>query len=240
MDEAIYDALFAVEENHWWFRGRRAVIRALFAHVGPHWRDRAFLDVGCGSGRNLQEFASGRGVGTEFSPDAVEVARRRGIDCRLADAQALPFEDGQFGIVTAFDVIEHVTDDHAALSEARRVAADGASMVVTVPAYQRLWSQHDETHGHRRCYTRPRLVAAAEGAGWRTRFATYFNTMLLPPIAAVRAFRRGGGAGSTDYALTGERLNRVLTMPMEAEARLIAHGVRLPAGVSVGAVLERA
>lgn len=239
MDEAIYDELFSVEESHWWFRGRRAVIEALFAHVRGERNGSAFLDIGCGSGRNLQEFAHGPAVGTEFAADAVEVARRRGVDCRQADAQELPFGDGEFQIVSAFDVIEHVADDGAAFAEAHRVAAPGASMVVTVPAYQWLWSQHDETHGHRRRYTRPALVTVAEKAGWRRRFATYFNSLLLPPIALVRAFRRGGGASNTDYALTSTRLNKVLAVPMQVEARLIRQGVRLPAGVSVGAVFER-
>jgi SAM-dependent methyltransferase len=239
MDEAIYQELFSVEESHWWFRGRRAVVHALFAHVRGNRDGADYLDIGCGSGRNLQEFARGPAVGTEFAADAVEVARRRGVDCRQADAQALPFEDGQFRIVSAFDVIEHVADDAAAFAEAYRVAAPGASMIVTVPAYQWLWSQHDETHGHRRRYTRPRLLAVAEKAGWRRRFATYFNSLLLPPIALVRAFRRGGGASNTDYALTSTRLNDALAVPMQVEARLIRQGVRLPAGVSVGAVFER-
>ena len=239
MDEAIYEQLFAVEERHWWFRGRRAVIHALFEHVAGERAGADYLDIGCGSGRNLEEFARGPAVGTEFAPDAVEVARGRGVDCRQADAQALPFEDRRFGIVSAFDVIEHVPDDRAAFAEAQRVTRPGASMVVTVPAYQWLWSQHDETHGHKRRYTRRRLLAVAESAGWRTRFATYFNTLLLPPIAAVRAFRRGEGADTTDYSLTGERLNELLTLPMRGEAQLIRRGVRLPAGVSVGAVFER-
>lgn len=240
MDEAIYDELFVIEERHWWFRGRRAVIHALFAHVG---RDRdgvPLLDIGCGSGLNIQEYARGPAVGTELAPAAVAVARRRGVDCRQADAQALPFENASFGLITAYDVIEHVADDHAAFSEAHRVTQPGAWMVVTVPAYQWLWSHHDETHGHRRRYTRRRLLTVAETAGWRVRFATYFNTLLLPPIALVRAFRRDEGAKTTDYSLTGERLNRLLALPMQGEAELIRRGARLPAGVSIGAVFERA
>lgn len=239
MDEAIYDQLFAIEERHWWFRGRRAIIHALFQHVSGERQGAEYLDVGCGSGRNIEEFARGPAVGTEFAPDAVELARRRGVDCRQGDAQALPFGDGEFRIVSAFDVLEHVPDDHAAFTEARRVTRPGASMVVTVPAYQWLWSQHDETHGHKRRYTRKRLVAVAASAGWRARFATYFNTVLLPPIALVRAFRRGEGADTTDYSLTGERLNELLALPMRAEAQVIRRGGRLPAGVSVGAVFER-
>jgi SAM-dependent methyltransferase len=239
MDEAAYGQLFDVEERHWWFRGRRAVIAALLERGGAK-TDRRFLDIGCGTGRNLAEFARGdTAVGVEFSHAAVELARGRGLDCRQGVAEKLPFEDGSFDVVTAFDVLEHLSDDRAALREARRVAARGAVLVATVPAYRWLWSQHDVTHNHFRRYTRPQLVAAAASAGWHLELATYFNAVLLPPIAAVRVFRRDGAARS-DYNLTGGALDRLLAVPMETEARLIARGVRLPAGVSVGAVFTAA
>jgi SAM-dependent methyltransferase len=239
VDDEVYGQLFEVEERHWWFRGRRAVIGALLERGSAN-VDGPFLDIGCGTGRNLAEFARGStAVGVEFSDAAVEIARRRGLDCRQGDAETLPFEDGSFDVVTAFDVLEHLANDRAALREARRVAAPGAVLVATVPAYQRLWSQHDVTHKHFRRYTRPQLVAAGESAGWRPLLATYFNTLLLPPIAAVRVFRRGTAARS-DYSLTGGGLDRLLALPMETEAWLIARGFRLPAGVSVGAVFTAA
>jgi hypothetical protein len=136
----------------------------------------------------------------------------------------------------AFDVLEHIEDDRGALRELRRVVRPDGALVVTVPAYRWLWSQHDETHHHVRRYTRRALRANAEASGWRTSFATYFNTLLLPPIAVVRAFRRGESAGRSDYELAGGPLNSALSLPMRAEARAIAHGARLPAGVSIGAV----
>jgi SAM-dependent methyltransferase len=239
VDEAVYDQLFEIEERHWWFRGRRAVIGALLER-GSAGAGGRFLDIGCGTGRNLAEFARGdTAVGVEFSEAAVELARGRGLDCRQGDAETLPFEDASFDVVSAFDVLEHLRDDRAALREARRVAAPGAVLVATVPAYQWLWSQHDETHNHYRRYTRPQLVAAAESVGWRTSFATYFNSVLLPAIALVRVFRRNSAAQS-DYSLTDGNLDRLLALPMESEARLIARGLRLPAGVSVGAVFSAA
>ena len=239
MDELIYDQLYAMEDGHWWFRGRRAVIWSLLRHAAAP-RPARVLDAGCGTGRNLVEFASlGDLAGIEPSESAVEFCRRRGLDnVHRAPVEQLPFGDSSFDLVFAFDVLEHLDDDVTGMRELRRVALPGASFVATVPAYRWLWSRHDDTHHHRRRYTRPQLLANARAAGWRPTFATYFNSILLPPIAAVRAFRRGAADenGTTDYELTSGTLNRALGMPMQLEARAIAHGARLPAGVSIGMV----
>jgi SAM-dependent methyltransferase len=237
VDDAIYEELFRVEAEHWWFRGRRAVIRGLLAHV-PVVQPCRFLDAGCGTGYNLQAFADlGDGTGAEPSAEAVAFAERRGIGPIVrSSAESLPFEDASFDLVMAFDVLEHIEDDQGALRELRRVVRPDGALVVTVPAYRWLWSQHDETHHHVRRYTRRALRAAAEASGWQTSCASYFNTLLLPPIALVRVFRRGDGAGRSDYELAGRQLNSALSVPMRLEARAIAHGLRLPAGVSIGAI----
>ena len=137
----------------------------------------------------------------------------------------------------ACDVIEHIEDDSAALAELRRVASPASRLLVTVPAYQWLWSHHDETHHHHRRYTRRVLVERAGASGWRPLLATYFNTLLLAPIAAVRAIQRvWPPRDRTNYEATPQRLNRVLELPLRAEARAIERGIDLPAGVSVGLV----
>ena len=238
MDEQIYDRLYQVEDRHWWFRGRRAVIRALLQQT-PFARPVRVLDAGCGTGRNLSEFADlGSLSGVEPSASAVEFCHRRGLsNVTRASVEQLPFPDGSFDLVFAFDVLEHLDDDVAGMRELRRVTAAGGSLVATVPAYRWLWSQHDESHHHRRRYTRKQLLTNAGLAGWRPRFATYFNSILLPPIAAVRAFRRGASdPDRTDYELTPGPIDSLLGGPMQLEARLIRRGVRLPAGVSIGMV----
>ena len=159
-----------------------------------------------------------------------------------ASIEALPFEDARFDLILATDVLEHVPRDDLALGELRRVAAPGARLLVTVPAYHWLWSQHDDSHHHLRRYTAARLRARVVPAGWRPALQTYFNTALLPPIALVRmlARRRAPSNGRTDYQLTGGALNRLLALPMRGEAALIERGARLPAGVSIGMVCEAA
>jgi len=242
MEEAVYDELYRLEDDHWWFRGRRAVLWSLLRRAGLPDAPRV-LDAGCGTGRNLVEFgALGPASGIDPSPAAVAFCRARGLpDVREGDIEALPFADAGFDLVLATDVLEHVEHDDVAARELRRVTAPGGRLLVTVPAYMWLWSRHDDSHHHLRRYTAPRLRALLEAAGWRPAVQTYFNSLLLPPIAAARMVtRRRAANGRSDYVMTPGRLGRVLEAPMRAEAAAIARGARLPAGVSIGMVCEPA
>lgn len=242
MEDRHYRQLYELEDDYWWFRGRRAVIWALLRRAGVTAGAR-ILDAGCGTGRNLQELGDlGPAQGVDASPEAVEFCHQRGLDqvCQ-AELGALPFDDASFDLVLACDVLEHIDDDEGALRELRRVAAPAARLLVTVPAYGWLWSEHDVTHHHQRRYTRARVSGRARANGWQPLLATYFNSVLLAPIAAVRGARRLAGRNGdqnsgSDYELTPTLLNGALGMPMRGEAALIARGVNLPAGVSVGLV----
>lgn len=239
MEDHLYSRLYDMEEQHWWFRGRRAVIWALVRSASLPAAPR-LLDAGCGTGRNLIEFGSlGQSWGVDPSPRAVEFCHRRGLEhVSQAGLEQLPFDDGQFDLVLACDVLEHIERDDTAVSELRRVAAPTSSLVITVPAYQWLWSQHDESHHHHRRYTLRLLRRLLTGARWNIQRATYFNSILLPPIAAVRALpnRKGAESKRSDYDLAPKPLNRALELPMRAEAAAIARGVKFPAGVSLGLV----
>lgn len=240
MEQQAYREQFELEDTHWWFQGRRAVLRALLARAGTNGHMRV-LDAGCGTGRNMLEFSSlGAVEGVDASSEAIEFCRRRGLDgVREGQIEQLPFADGSFDLILATDVLEHLRDDHAALIELRRVAAPGGRLLATVPAYRWLWSQHDTVHHHFRRYTWRVLRGRLLAAGWEPAQWSYFNSLLLPPIAAVRLASRRNQAGEVqraDLKLTPPSLNRLLARPMGIEAELIAHGVRLPAGVSIGVV----
>jgi SAM-dependent methyltransferase len=237
VDDWRYRELYELEDRHWWFRGRRAVIRALLQRSGLPPSPR-ILDAGCGTGRNLVELSRlGTAEGVDTSEDAVSFCRRRGLgDVARAELEALPYEDGRFDVVVATDVIEHIDDDLRALAELRRVARPDAKLVVTVPAYQWLWSDHDVSMHHRRRYTLPRLHERVAAAGWQPLVSSYFFCSVLPAVAAVRLARRVAPRrnGRSDLGLSPSALGRALELPVRGEAALIARGVRLPAGVSVG------
>ena len=158
MEDWRYAELYELEDQHWWFRSRRSVLWALLRRAGMPESPR-ILDAGCGTGRNLAEFAAlGEAEGVDFSEEAVAFCHRRGLTgVRRALLEELPFEDARFDLLLATDVVEHVDDDRRVLTELRRVAAPGARLVLTVPAYTWLWSQHDVSMHHRRRYTLGRL-----------------------------------------------------------------------------------
>jgi SAM-dependent methyltransferase len=241
MDEAYESSLFEMEDEHWWYRGRRRVVGELVRQVELPAAPR-LLDVGCGTGRNLVELQRlGDAVGVEPSAAAVAVARARGLPVTESGAESLGFGDGTFDLVTALDVIEHIEDDRTALRELRRVTSPTGALVVTVPAYQWLWSSHDDMNLHKRRYGRPALLQALAEAGWRVVRATYFNSLLLLPIAAHRRLQRIIGDSTSeanDFTRTPSALNPVLEAPFRLEARMIARGIDLPFGVSLAAIAQ--
>jgi SAM-dependent methyltransferase len=225
------------EDRHWWYRGRRLVLDGVIERLRLPARAR-ILDAGCGSGRNMLELARhGTVTGVELSPTSVPLARARGAgEVIEGSVLEMPFESGSFDLATSLDVIEHLRDDLGALRELRRVVAPGGSLLITVPAYQWLWSGHDEINHHHRRYTRRTLQRVAEQAGWETVRTTYFNSLLLPVAIALRAldrFSRATTESSLDLWVPPAPVNWLLERPLALEAGVIAHGGRIPAGLSL-------
>jgi SAM-dependent methyltransferase len=230
------------EDRHWWYRGRRTVLEGVIADLRLPARAR-ILDAGCGSGRNMIELARhGAVTGVELSETSVELARARDAGEVLAGSVLeMPFEADSFELALSLDVIEHLEDDLGALRELRRVVAPGGALLVTVPAYQWLWSGHDEINHHHRRYTRRSLQRVAEQAGWEQVRTTYFNSLLLPVAILLRVLDRLSTRtteSSLDLWVPPEPLNWLLERPLALEAALIARGGRIPAGLSLLAVFR--
>ena len=231
-----------VDEHHWWYRGRRRIIQAELDRLALPNPARV-LDAGCGSGRTLQELVRyGAVEGIELSPDAAEVAARRGYgEVTVGRLEELPWSGDTFDLITCLDVIEHTPDDRAALRELRRVSKPAGWLLVTVPAYPALWSVHDEANHHYRRYLRGSLQQAALDAGWQVARITSFNSLLLAPAAAVRLAQRRRShtnSYSPDLTLGPDWLNDTLERLLRAEARWLARGRTLPVGLSLLALLR--
>lgn len=237
MDRALRDSLAQVEDRHWWFVGRRQIIRTL---LETHSASGPLLEVGCGSGANLPMLADfGDVVGIE--PDATdrERANSRGAGRILPGAlpDGIP-TDELFETVLALDVIEHVEDDVASVQALTNRLRPGGLLIVTVPAYQWLWSEHDRVNGHFRRYHRADLSAVLEPLPLKIELLSYFNTLLLPAVALVRTAGRIAGLDGAGTELPPSRLNSLLTKVLASEAGVLARR-SLPAGVSLVAVARR-
>src|SRR5829696_9472271 len=242
MEDSYESDTLAVEDQHWWYRGRRRIVLDVVAAL-PLPPQPQILDAGCGSGRNMVELSGfGTAVGLEPSPRGAEVARARGVgDVVVASIDTMPLDDLRFDLITCLDVLEHIEDDRGALRELRRVARPGAVLLVTVPAYPLLWSSHDELNRHCRRYTRPELLSRAREAGWRPLRTTHFNALLLPVAAVWRLgerLRPGHAPATSELKRTPAALNWLMEQPLRAEAALLRSGSRIPAGLSLVGVFE--
>jgi len=231
-----------VEDRHWWYAGRRKVLDGAIAALGLPAHAR-ILDAGCGSGRNMVELARfGTVTGIELSDTSVALARARNAgEVVEGSVLEMPFAEDSFDLAVSLDVIEHLEDDLGALRELRRTVAPGGVLLVTVPAYQWLWSGHDEINHHHRRYTRRSLQRVAEQAGWQQTRTTYFNSLLLPAAILLRVldrFSRKTTESSLDLWIPPQPLNAALEQPLNLEAALIARGGRIPAGLSLLAVFR--
>jgi len=230
------------EDRHWWYRGRRTVLEGVLDGLDLPAGTR-ILDAGCGSGRNMIELARyGTVTGVELSETSVALARERQCGEVVAGSVLeMPFPNHSFELAVSLDVIEHLEDDLTALREMRRTVAPGGALLVTVPAYQWLWSGHDEINHHHRRYTRRSLQHVAEQAGWRQARTTYFNSLLLPVAILLRVLDRVNTKtteSSLDLWVPPEPLNWVLERPLALEAAMIKRGGRIPAGLSLLAVFR--
>lgn len=244
MDAQLYRDFAAHEDSHWWFAARRAIVREfLKAHL-PVAAPRKILDVGCGTGGMLpllQEF--GEVSALDSSEEALVAARQRAPSARLWKGilpGGIPPHE-RFDVVTAFDVIEHVPEVVEALAAMRDAMAPDGRLLVTVPAYMFLWSYHDELNHHQRRYTDSLLRAHLESAGLLVERTSYFNSWLLPPIAAVRLAQRflPKPQNHSDIEAVSPWLNRTLEYVFSSE-RFVVSKARLPAGVSLLALARRA
>lgn len=239
MKRAEYERMYALEDAHWWFIGRRTLaLRLLDRFAKAHPR---CLDLGCGTGAVLRELARrGEATGLDMSPLAIGYSRRRGLE-RLVrgDAEALPFPARTFDAVVSLDLFEHLPGDSAGIAEAFRVLRPGGVLVLAVPAMMRLWGPHDVALMHFRRYTRGEVIAQLQRAGFRVRRASYSVFFLYPIVLLVRLIekRRQGEPRSSLRAVPGW-LNRLLIGIQRLEAALIG-GIDLPWGSSVVAVAER-
>lgn len=236
MMEHTYPILFEVEQSHWWYIGRRRIIGEFVEKICRRVNDRRprILDVGCGTGANLLLLSKyGDAEGVDVSEDALSFCRERGLEkVRLGDGEELPYEDGTFDLVTAFDVVEHMDDDLAGLKEMRRVLRPGGRVLLFVPTFMFLWGLQDEVSNHRRRYRLPELERVLEQAGFEVERTTYANITFFLPILLVRKLMRLTGIKTeTENTINVPALNGVLGRLFGAESLILRH-LNLPFGVS--------
>jgi len=243
MQQHTYPIMYQIEETHWWFAGRRRIISGFVERicVGLERQPPHILDVGCGTGANLELLGRfGQAEGVDVSPEALAFCRERGLQSvRQGEAEHLPYPDESFDLVTGLDVVEHLDDDVAGLKEIRRVLRPGGHTLLFVPAFMFLWGVQDDISHHRRRYTLAGLKETVKAAGLEVEIATYANITFFFPILLGRLLMRlTGFRPASENNLTVGFLNRPLGSILGAEDLLLRHA-GLPFGVSAICVARR-
>lgn len=234
MDEAVYEAEERFEHNHWWFVGRRELFRSVLTPVS---KSSDVLDVGSSSGTNLRLCSSigiRNVVSLDYSSRVASALRSKypSYSHTQGDAQMLPFRSSTFDVVLATDLLEHLRDDEAAISEIYRVMKPGAVMLVTVPMFKLLWGHQDKMSHHLRRYGRKDFLRLFHSAGLVIERRFYFNFILFFPIFLARLVLK-----ITDFGVKSENeinspyLNKFLTRLFRIDC-WIASRAHIPFGVS--------
>ncbi len=249
MQEHTYAIMNRVEDTHWWFVGRRAILESFLETIVPSPQSGVpssseqirnskseirILDVGCGTGANLEMLKQfGAAEGVDVSDEALEFCRQKGLEVHKGLAEELPFEDESFEVVTALDVVEHLDDDVAGLKEMHRVLKKGGKTLIFVPAFMWLWGVQDDISNHRIRYTRKQIVERLEKAGFTVERATYANITFFAPILAGRILMRLTGIKpESENNINVSALNGVLGKVFSAE-RFWLKKFGFPFGVSI-------
>jgi SAM-dependent methyltransferase len=268
MQQHTYAIMYRVEGSHWWFAGRRAILEEFARDAVEKTRIQStafrrpaseeqppkggtlnagtpntmhILDVGCGTGANLEMLGQfGEAEGVDVSEEALEFCRARGLTgVKQGAAEALPYPDGSFDLVTGLDVVEHLDSDLDGLREMHRVLRPGGRILLFVPAFMFLWGVQDDISHHRRRYTSKELRRAVTEAGFTVERTTYANLTFFTPILLGRLLMRlTGYRPASENNINVSALNGVFGSLFGAE-RFLLRLMNLPLGVSAICVARR-
>jgi SAM-dependent methyltransferase len=238
METDVYEELFRFEEDDWWHKARRELLLQIVSAIyqAKNSKPLKILDLGCGAGLNLKKMEKyGYPVGLDYYKNALIFSKSRGISNLVrASGDKLPFKEGMFDVVCALDVLEHIEDDIAVMKDLCRIMVPTGYFILTVPAFQALWSMHDVAAHHMRRYSRLELLEKLEKCGFEVSKCTYWNFHLFPLVWMVRLFRKNHGAeAKSDIMKLPWCINCALLCLLRIENKAIGMNISFPFGVSI-------
>jgi SAM-dependent methyltransferase len=238
MERVVYEQMAELDDRHWWYRARREVLAALIRREAKPPKGAKILELGCGTGHNLA-MLSGFGYvdGLELDEEARTLSEKRlgrkVMSAPLPELAGVP--DRGYDLIGAFDVIEHIADDGAALDSIAEKLKPTGKFVMTVPAHQWMWSAHDVVNHHKRRYSRRSLKALIDASPMKLQKIGYFNSLLFPLAVAQRAASKLRHEENADLKLPPAPLNAALEKVFAAERYFVGR-LPLPPGLSLFAV----
>jgi SAM-dependent methyltransferase len=238
MERVVYDRMAQYADRHWWYRARREVLADLITRRIRPPADARILEIGCGTGPNLDMLARfGTVDAVEIDPAARAIASQRlgrpVYDAPLPGLEGIP--EGAYDLVAILDVLEHVEADREALVSIAGKLKPGGRILIAVPAHPWMWSAHDVVNHHKRRYTKASLAAVIAAAGLKLGFMGYFNSILFPLAAGARLAGRMVRDEDSGDKLPSAPVNFLFERLFRLERYAIGR-LPFPPGVSIAAI----
>jgi len=243
MKEVMYDYFYQIEDKHWWFQGRRKIVMELIDKYYKKTPGAKVLDVGCGTGMMLKYLSKyGEVWGTDKDPKAIEYSKTKAPNTEIISG-SIPekIPEGKFDLVTALDIVEHIERDVEALKVIFNTLKNNGVLVMTVPAYQFLWSTHDEINEHKRRYQLPELKEKLERAGFNIIKISYYNVLLFLPIAFFLLLKKlfGSKKPKSHFEKMPNYIVNWLLEKIFSSERYLLPFFNFPLGVSIIAIASK-
>jgi SAM-dependent methyltransferase len=246
MDAAEYENLARVEREHWYYSGKREIVRYWIEQVRAPASTDHLLDCGAGTGLFAAEMAAHCQVRVlDTHDESLRILRQRFRPEQVIalETERVPLADTSLDYVTALDVLEHVPDDAAVVRDFARLLKPGGIAAVTVPVGMELWSDWDETLQHYRRYRRAELCALFPSDTWEIVHVNHTNVVVYPAVWLIRRWRAMGkhfgwarSRTRTEDRMPPAWLNRLLRYTF---SRLGRSRVKFPFGVSLVLLARR-
>ena len=238
MERAAYREMAELDQRHWWYRARRAILADLIRREVAPTADARILEIGCGTGHNLEMLGRfGQLEAIELDDESRAIAEKRLgrkiMIARLPELAGIPAR--HYDLIAALDVIEHIDDDAGSVATIATKLKPGGKFIMTVPAHPWMWSAHDAVNHHKRRYSKRGLRQLIEGSPLRLQKIGYFNSLLFPLAVADRVASKLRGKDEAEVKLPSAPVNSALETVFAAERHLVGR-LPLPPGLSLFAV----
>lgn len=237
MEKHIYKSMNEASLTHWWFRARENYLKQILSKFVKN-KNNKILEIGIGTGANIKILQKyGEVFGIDVSEQSINLVKEKFPNVKVYKkkfpSQSL---DEKYHLICLFDVLEHIDNDEEALKKINDLLIENGNLIISVPAFNFLWSYHDEIHHHKRRYSKNDLKGLLISSGYKIEFCGYFNFLLFPLALIQRVLSKFTSLKNYD-PYKKNFLNEIFFNIFNLESKMITE--KFPFGLSLIYVLRK-